>query len=109
MDKIWQCGVIRYLQKKESAPKEIHADTVATLGYDSPALSTVKKWAAEFKMDRESLEDDLRSGRVPTLEKTLTAFIKQWDDRCLIVNLIANIMSISHEQVEKFFSRNLAC
>ena len=39
---------------------DIHADMVATLGDDAPALSAVKKWAAEFK--RESLEDHPRSG-----------------------------------------------
>ena len=32
MDKIWHRGVIRYLQKKELTPKEIHADMVSTLG-----------------------------------------------------------------------------
>lgn len=61
MDKIWHRGVIRYLQKKELTPKEIHADMVSTLGDDAPALSTVK-WAAEFKRGMESLKDDLRLG-----------------------------------------------
>ena len=34
-----------------------------TLGDDAPALLTVKKWEAEFKRGRESLEDDPRSER----------------------------------------------
>ena len=63
MGKIWHHGIIKYLQKKELAPKNIHTDMTATLGDDAPALSTVKKWAAEFKRGRESLEDDPRSGR----------------------------------------------
>lgn len=41
MDKIWNCGVIKDLQKKGLAPKDIHADMVATLGDDAPALLTV--------------------------------------------------------------------
>ena len=43
MDKIWQRGKIKHLQKKRLAPKDIHADIVATLGDDASALSTVKK------------------------------------------------------------------
>ena len=66
MDKIWHHAVIRYLQKKRLTNKEIHPDMVSTLGDDAPALSTVKKWATEFKWGRESLEDDLRSGRPST-------------------------------------------
>ena len=66
MDKIWLDGIIRYWPKKGLAPKEIHADMVATLGYDASALSTVKKWAAEFKRGRESPKDDPRSGHPST-------------------------------------------
>ena len=69
MEKIWHHDIIKYLQKKGLARKDIHADMVATLRDDAPALSTVKKWAAEFKRDRESLEDDPRSGR-PTSATT---------------------------------------
>ena len=31
-----------------------------TLGKESPSYSTVKKWAAEFKRGRKSVEDDGR-------------------------------------------------
>ena len=48
------------------APKDIHADIVASFKDDAPALSTVQKWAAEFKRGSESLEDDPRSGRPAT-------------------------------------------
>ena len=34
-----------------------------TLGKESPSYSTEKKWAAEFKRGRKSIEDDGRSGR----------------------------------------------
>ena len=66
MDKIWHRGVIRYLQQKGLTTKETHTDMVSTLGDDAPALSTVKKWAAEFKRRRESLEGYPRSGRPST-------------------------------------------
>ena len=35
---------------------------VATIEDDALALSTTKKWAAEFKRGKEDLEDDSRSG-----------------------------------------------
>lgn len=35
---------------------------VTTLGDDTLALSTVQKWAAEFRRGKENLEDDLKSG-----------------------------------------------
>ena len=34
-----------------------------TLGKESPSNGAVKKWAAEFKRGRESVEDDGWSGR----------------------------------------------
>ena len=42
-------SIIIYLEKGLTT-KEIHADMVSTLGDNAPALSTVKKWAAEFKI-----------------------------------------------------------
>ena len=43
-------------------PKEIHEDFMETLGKESPSYSTVKKWAADFKREIESVEDDGWSG-----------------------------------------------
>jgi len=66
MDKTGYRAVIKYLQMKGLSPTQIHADMVSTLGDDAPSFSTVKKWAAEFKRGRESLEDDPRPGRPST-------------------------------------------
>ena len=60
MDKIRHHGAIKYLQKNGLSHKEIYGDMIATFGDDAPVLSTVKKWAAEFKRGRKSLEDDPR-------------------------------------------------
>ena len=100
MDKIRHSGVIRYLQKKGLTTKEIHADMVSTLGDDAPALSTVKKWAAEFKRGRESLENDLRSGRssTATTHKNIDCIHQMvMNDRQLTISHLANVISISRD------------
>ena len=56
MDKIWHRTIIKYLQKKGLAPKDIHTNMVATLGDDAPALSTVKKRVADSRGAGEALK-----------------------------------------------------
>ncbi|XP_025105736.1 uncharacterized protein LOC112571137 [Pomacea canaliculata] len=46
--------------------KEIHEDMVQTPAEDFPSYVTVNTWAAEFKRDRVSTEDDPRSGQPKT-------------------------------------------
>ena len=100
MDKIWHHVVIRYLQKKGLMAKEIHTDMVSTLGDDAPALSTMKKWAAEFKRGWESLEDDPRSERpstATTQENVDRIHQMVMNDRRLTISHLANVFSISCE------------
>ena len=56
MDKAEVRIVIKYSCRKGMSPKEIHDDFIKTLLDESP-FSTVKKWAAEFRRGRESVED----------------------------------------------------
>ena len=110
MDKIWHCGIIKYLQKKWLALKDIHADMVATLGDNAPTLSTVKKRAAEFKRGRESLENDPRSGRpasATTQENIDRVHHMVMDDKRLTVNQIADAIAISRERVENILHQEL--
>ena len=109
MDKIWHRGIIKYLQKKGLAPNDIHADMIATLGDDAPALSTMKKWAAEFKRGRESLEDDPRSGRpasATTQENIDCVHHMVMDDRRLTINQIADV-AICRERVKNILHKEL--
>ena len=60
--------VIKYFSKKGMPPKEIQEDFMETLGKKTPSHNTVKKWAAEFKRGRESVEDVGQSGQtVPNM------------------------------------------
>ena len=67
MDKIAEQAVIQYFHKNGLEPKGIHADMVATLLKDTPSYVTVKRWEADFKLDREKLKDDPCSGRPVTV------------------------------------------
>ena len=63
MQKVELRAVIKYLCKKGKTPKEIHEDFMKILENESSSHSTVKKkWAAELKRGRDSIEDDARSG-----------------------------------------------
>jgi transposase len=57
MEKVEIRAVIKYLCKKGMSSKEILENFMDTLRRESPSYSTVKKWAAEFKRGRESIED----------------------------------------------------
>lgn len=43
--------------------KEIHVDFQNTIRDSPPSYSTVARWTSEIKSGRESLDDDLCSGR----------------------------------------------
>ena len=80
MEKLEIRAVIKYFCKKRMPPKEIREDFMETLGKESPSHSTVKKWAAEFKRRRESVEDDGRSCRPKdaTIVMKMSKSCKPW-------------------------------
>ena len=110
MDKIGHRAVIQYLQIKGLTPKEIHEDMVATLQDNAPSYSMVKKWAADFKRGRDSLEDDPHQGR-PATVTTQEIVDKIHDmlltDRCLTVLYIATELGISQERVHAIIHNQL--
>ncbi len=60
-------SVIKFLTKEGAAPKDIHQRLVNVYGDLAPSKTTVKKWAAEFKRGRESIEDDPHRRRLPKI------------------------------------------
>jgi predicted XRE-type DNA-binding protein len=75
---------------------------IIVYGDSSPSFSTIKKWAAEFKRGRTSLEDDPREGRPKSA--TTPEIIEQLhdnvlDDRRMKMREIAETIGISKERV----------
>jgi hypothetical protein len=54
---------LNFLQKKVKSPAEIKQRLGAVYGESSPLYSTVKEWAKQFCLGRESTEEDPRQGR----------------------------------------------
>ena len=63
IDDVQQRAAILFMVLQKKKPKEIHDELVATLDDNALRYATVKKWTALFKDGRESIDDDLRSGR----------------------------------------------
>jgi len=101
MDKIEYRVVIKFFVKEGLTPNEIHSKFIKVYGDSSPSFSTIKKWAAEFKRGRTSLEDDPREGRPKSA--TTPEIIEQvhdvLDDWRMKVHEIAETIGISKEYV----------
>ena len=82
----------------------------ATLLKDAPSYATVKSWVAEFKRDKESLEDDPRTGRpvtVTTPEIVTKIHDMVMSDRRVTVRYIASAVEISQEKVHSILMEDL--
>jgi transposase len=75
MDKIKYRAVIKFFVKEGLTPNEIHSKFIKVYRDSSPSFSTIKKWAAEFKRGRTSLEVDPREER-PKSATTLESLNK---------------------------------
>jgi histone-lysine N-methyltransferase SETMAR len=63
MDKTEYRAVIKFFLKEGLTPNEMHSKFIKVYGDSSASFSTIKKWAAEFKRGRTSLQDNPRRGR----------------------------------------------
>jgi len=102
IDKIEYRAVIKFFVKEGLTPSEIHSKFIKVYGDSSPSFSTIKKWAAEFRRGRSSLEDNPREGRPKSA--TTPEIIEQvhdieLDDRRMKVREIAETIDISKERV----------
>jgi transposase len=101
MDTTEYCVVIKF-SVKGLTPNEIHSKYIKVHGDSSPLFSTIKKWTAEFKHGRTSLEGDPREGRpksAPPPEITEQLHDMVLDDQRMKVCEIAETIGISKECV----------
>jgi transposase len=102
MDKIEYCAVIKFFVKEGLMPHEIHSKFIKVYWDSSPSFSTVKKWAAKFKRDHTSLEDDPREGHPKNatppeiMEQAHDVVLNDWQMK---VREIAESIGISKECV----------
>jgi transposase len=100
MDKTEYRAVIKFFVKEGLTPNEIHSKFIKVYG-DSSSFSTIKKWVAEFKRGRTSLEVDPCEGR-PKSATTPEIFEQVrdmlLDDRRMKVREIAETIGIPKER-----------
>ena len=62
-NKIRYRAVIEFLTLENVPPQQIHNRMTVVYGECAPSHAMVKRWAAEFRQGRSSLEDEPQSGR----------------------------------------------
>jgi histone-lysine N-methyltransferase SETMAR len=102
MDKTEYRAAIKFIVKEGLTPNEIHSKFIKIHGDSSPLFSTIKKWAAEFKRGRTSLEDNPREGHPKSA--TPPEIIEQvhdmvLDDQRMKMRETAETIGISNERV----------
>lgn len=96
MDKIWHGGVIKYLQKKALATKDIHADRVTILEDVTTTLS-------KLQLDVGGLYNP-NFGRPATVTTGKnTDLVQHIHDKPLTINQIDNAISIFPEIIENIW------
>jgi histone-lysine N-methyltransferase SETMAR len=110
IDKIEYHAVKKFFVKEGLTPNEIYSKYIKVYRDSSPSFSTVKKWAAEFRRGRSSLEVDPREGRPKSA--TTPEIIEQvhditLDDWRMKVREIAETIRISKERVGYIFHEEL--
>ena len=103
-------AVIDCLQNKELESKANYENLVNNCSENAPSYSVIKKWAAEFKRGRESLEDDHRCGRpvrVGTQENITKALDIVMRDRLVTSRHIVSTLDISQTKAYDNLTKDL--
>jgi transposase len=107
IDKIEYRAVIKFIVKEGLTPNEIHSKIVSVCGDPPPSFSTIKKWAAEFKRGRTSLEVDPREGRPKVQQHQNSLNNMVLDVWRMKVREISETVGISKERLEYILHEEL--
>lgn len=108
--KIEHRAVIKFLTKEGNTPSQIRERMMCVFGSSCPSEFTIKFWSKQFKLGRESLEDDARSGRpVSAVTNENVAKVKKiiLEDRRVKQWEIARDVGISKERVNEIIHVHL--
>src|SRR5215469_1542251 len=110
MSKIEYRAVIKFLSKEGLAPAAIKQRLDGVYGKASPSYSTVKEWAKQFRLGRESVEDEPREDRpmeVVTEENIRRIEEELLSDRWLKLKKISVRLEISKTTVIRIIHEHL--
>jgi len=103
-------AVIEFLTLENVPPQQIHNQMTVVYGECAPSYAMVKHWAAEFRQDRNSLEDEPRSRRPSeaVCEENCCAIENTvLQNRRVNVQLIADAVGISTGSVKTILREHL--
>lgn len=103
-------AVIKHFHLKGFSAREVKTELDGVHGDASPSFATVKRWIAEFKKGRRSIEDLPRPGRPKSVThpENVMEVHKMVQENCHVsIREIAQVLKISSERVHAILHDDL--
>lgn len=108
---IEQRYAIKFCAKVGDSAKETHDKLVKVFGDEALSRAQVFRWHKDFKNGRESVKDELRSGRpveIRTDNNVQRVCARVHQDRRLTVRMLAEELNLNRETVRKILTEDLS-
>ena len=102
-------SVVKFCVALQKSPTETLRMIKSTGKYEKCSPSFVYKWHSRFKSGRESVEDDIRSGRPAVVSCSIKNSVKEMvtNDRRTTVRVMANELGVSCSTVHEILTEEL--